>query len=163
MKQKIIAGALFVVALLLIGAGYLIAYRPDLLGICPLLYPDQSYYCLDQVIIRSIAFPLMELEFLLPLFLLVAFIRADVFKLWWKFALPFGLFLAILAFGHDPFGGMFENSRREATSFCTIWFVISSLLLIASKTWFVRWRAYYTIPVAIIFSLVVIGVYLEIT
>ena len=161
MKQKIIAGALFVVALLLIGAGYLIAYRPDLLGICSLPYSYENSHCLDLDTLQGFVFPMVEIKFLLPLFLLLFFIRADVFKLWWKFALGFALWSFYVLYGTSPLGsgGIMSYSRTEYTAFLSLWFLLASLLLIGVKTFRPTWPAYAIVPFAFLASVATILMY----
>lgn len=158
MNQRYVAGALVFVALLLTGMGYVIAYRPDLLNICPLPYSYENSHCLDLHTLKGIVFPLMELKYVLPSFLILFCIRADVFKLWWKFAVPFALFLLYSTLNISPEGSggwaYVGITRTQAASFSALWLTTSSLMLIAAKTWRPKWRAYYTIPVILLVSLI---------
>ncbi len=152
MKQKIIAAGLVVVSLILIGVGYVLAKDPSLFGLCD---PGSTLNCLDQSIKWGIGETLyLGIQSLPILFLVTFFVRPDVFRLWWKFALPFAIFAFWVVIGISPWGGggFMSYSRTEYTRFFSLWLTSSSLILIALKTFRPHWRAYYTIPAALILS-----------
>lgn len=151
-KQKIIAGALVVCSLLLIEVGYIILFHPNILDIC-LQYFSNS--CDKTYVVSGIGDPLYYGIRSLPvLFLVVFFVRWDVFQLWWKFALPFTLFIFWFVIGVSPEGGggFMSYWRSEYTRFFSLWLTSSSLILIAFKTFRPHWHTYFTIPAALLLS-----------
>lgn len=151
MRQKYIVALLFVLSLVAIGVGYIVWRVPDVVGICDFRPTPEMGHCVEHDFLVGIIHPITELIYIPTLFLILFFVRHDVFKLWWKFALPFGLLLFFLVANHGLGGdGFLSFSRSEYTRPIAMWFVVTSLLLIALKTWRPRWKAYVTIPFALI-------------
>jgi hypothetical protein len=94
MRHRIIAGGLFLVSLALVGIGYMYKF-PVSVGWCP----PENVYCISSTEYAEYGLPLyIGLRYLPLVFLVLLFVRKEVFETWWKVLAPFFLLLIYVFF-----------------------------------------------------------------
>lgn len=139
MKHRYVAAALFVLSLLLIFVGYLLYERPEIFGLC-----SSEEECFDHYLFYGVAKPLYRsIELLPPLFLVLIFVRREVFITWAKVAavlFPIALWIIVSTL---PFSGEFFPvfpTRPEMTELMVRLVVIASAITIALKYIRLSWK-----------------------
>lgn len=132
MTHRYISLGLVVISLVAIPIGYFLLH-PSIIGFCP---KNIDTNCLNEAISFGVGKPLFwsiwPLSFL---FLGLAFVKKEVFALWWKIILPVTLlgfyFIAISPPLHD----FLIPGRTEVTALVVKIIILISILAIAWKYW----------------------------
>ena len=133
MNHRIIAGVLLGVSLIGIGVSYLLLRHPDLVGLCPVGFETN---CLDGFLLFGVAKPFYWGTRFLPLiFLVLIFVRKEVFNAWWKVFLPFFLVAFFFILTAEPLGSLLWPDRTFMTERMVQILVGISALVIVWKYW----------------------------
>jgi len=126
-----IAIGLLILLLITIAVGYLLL-NPWLFGIC-----QPSLYCLDNSVGPALATPLYwGTHWLLPLSIVLIFVRREVFNSWWKVALPLGILSLILILISPPIHGFIDEPDRTTVTEMMVWIIdVVSTIVILWKYW----------------------------
>ena len=130
MNHRVIPILLFVLSLLGILFGYFLMH-PDLVGLCP---KNLDANCLSESINFGIGSPLYWSTRLLPLlFLVLIFVRKEVFTAWWKVTVWFALVAMYFIVTAPPLPALLTPDRTEVTDFMVKVVVIVSAVVVAWK------------------------------
>ncbi len=139
--QIILAGLLGLTLIgMLVGWGILNSQH---LGFCT----PGSYDCPTSSLIDGVGFPLYYTNTwpLALIFFLLVFVRKEIFRWWWKFALPAGVLVLYWILQTSPGSGFsIFGGRSEEVHFLSILFALYSMIIVF-VTYFgywlrVRWK-----------------------
>jgi hypothetical protein len=131
MNHRLFVGILLALCILGIVSGYFLI-NPELIGLCPTV----AHNCLNDALNFGLGFPLyLSIRWLLPLFLLLFFVRKEIFTTWWKVILPFAILGLILIVISPPLPDLLTPDRTKVTDLVVKGIVIVSLIVIAWKYW----------------------------
>lgn len=122
--------ALLVLSVLLIGVGFVIDQRPDLLGLCS---PSSTVpNCLSEEIEFGIGKVLHKGLIPLPLvFLVLLFVPPKAFRAWAWFAIPYGIAATVFLLLQPAVStNMFDFSRFEYARALSLLFALLSVVIV---------------------------------
>lgn len=133
-NHRFVSGVLLILSVAAIGFGYLLLWRPDLLGMCP-----AGIMCLEEFWTFGVGQPLFWGLRLLPvLFLVLVFVRREVFNTWLKCTWWLAVVgLILIALTPYQFTGYMPD-RTKITGLVVEVYVAVSFLVIAWKYWRLR-------------------------
>lgn len=131
MNHRITAGLLFLVSLITILLGYFLMY-PELTKWCLAV----GFNCFGDNWTFGVGQPLFwSTRWLPPLFLVLIFVRKEVFAAWWKVILWFAVPALLLIVISPPLPAFLTPDRTQMTDLMVKIIVVVSLAIILWKYW----------------------------